>query len=304
MNEGLNRPKGSGEILDAAFTLCKQYFSKFFLIILITVGPLYLLQSMILFLTGRSFFREAGSGSNWFNQTLNSFEATANTTLGEDIANLGVGLLTYIFIPVAQAAVLFAISRLKTQDDFAVGSVIKQAFSKFWPILGSSLIFGIILFAMFFIPFIAIMIIGVLSIFADPVSGIAIMIILMLAVGLAAAYFLTRWSFFLGTAVFENNIPGLGRSWHLTRKNSWKVFGIYIVFFLIFLAVSLAVETVLITFLGNSVLYSIIVNLVTLLTTTIFMVGYAILYFDLKIRQGGDDLKHMINDYQNTIIVK
>ncbi|GGJ94544.1 hypothetical protein GCM10007063_16300 [Lentibacillus kapialis] len=299
LNERLNRPKGFGEILDAAFTLCKQYFSKFFLIVLMIVGPLYLLQSMVLLLIGNSFLREAGSGSNWFDQALNSFNATANTTLSEDFANMGVGILTYIFMPVAQAAVLLAVSRLKTQHDFEVSRVVKQAFAKFWLILGSSLIFGIILFAMIFIPFVVIIIFGTLSMVADPVSGIAIMIFLLLTVGFTAAYFLTRWSFYLGTAVFENNIPGLGKSWHLTRENSWRAFGIYIVFFLIFFAVSFAIETVSIALLGNSVLYSIIMNLVTLLTTTVFTVGYAILYFDLKIRQDGDDLKHMIDDYQN-----
>ncbi|TFJ93734.1 hypothetical protein [Lentibacillus salicampi] len=299
MKDGLNRPKGFGEILDAAFTLCKQYFSKFFLIVLTIIGPLYLLQSIILLLTGTSFFREAGSGDNWFEQTLNGFEATANTTLGEDLVNMAVGLLTFVFIPVAQAAVLFAVSQLKKHDTFKIGSVMKQAFSKFWLILGGSLLFGVILFAMIFIPTVAITIIGFLSIFADPVSGIAVTIILLLAVGLTAAYFLSRWSFYLGTAVFENNIPGLSRSWHLTRQNSWKVFGIYIIFFLIFLAISIAVESIAIAILGNSVLYSIIINLVTLFTTTIFMVGYAIIYFDLKIRQGGDDLKDMIEDYQN-----
>ncbi|HLS08549.1 hypothetical protein [Lentibacillus sp.] len=304
MNDGLNRPKGFGEILDAAFSLCKQYFSKFFLIVLVIIGPLYLLQSMILLLTGTSFFREAASGDNWLNQTLNSFEATANTTLAEDLANIGVGLLSFIFIPIAQAAILLAVQRLKNQDEFNVGSVIKQAFSKFWLILGGSIIFEIILFAMIFIPTIVITIIGIMSIVADPLSGIIGMVILMLGVGLTAAYFLTRWSFYLGTAVFENNIPGLARSWHLTRHNSWKVFGIYIVFFLIFLAVSLAIESIFIALLGNSVLYSIIVNLVTLLTTMIFMVGYAIIYFDLKIRQGGDDLKEMIDDYQNADIEK
>src|SRR5699024_9264486 len=304
MNDGLNRPKGFGEILDAAFSLCKQYFSKFFLIVLVIIGPLYCLQSMILLLTGTSFFREAASGDNWLNQTLNSFEATANTTLAEDLTNIGVGLLSFIFIPIAQAAILLAVQRLKNQDEFNVGSVIKQAFSKFWLILGGSIIFEIILFAMIFIPTIVITIIGIMSIVADPLSGIIGMVILMLGVGLTAAYFLTRWSFYLGTAVFENNIPGLARSWHLTRHNSWKVFGIYIVFFLIFLAVSLAIESIFIALLGNSVLYSIIVNLVTLLTTMIFMVGYAIIYFDLKIRQGGDDLKEMIDDYQNADIEK
>ncbi|MFD1360636.1 hypothetical protein [Lentibacillus salinarum] len=303
-NEGLNRPKGFGEILDAAFTLCKQHFAKFFLIVLVLLGPIYLVQSLILLLSGTRFFRETVTGENLLDQTLNSFDATVNTTLSEDLATIGTGLLLLIFVPVAQAAILLAVSRLKHDEMFTVGHVVKQAFAKFWRILGASLIFELLLFAMIFIPSIAIMIISIISMFADPLSGIVMMVILLLGVGLTSAYFLSRWIFYLGSAVFDNDIPGLGRSWHLTRRNSWKVLGIFIVLWLIFFAVSLAFESIFIALLGNSVLYSIILNLVTLLTTMIFMVGYAVIYFDLKIRQDGSDLQDMIDDYQNTGNVK
>lgn len=298
--EGLNRPKGFGEILDTAFRLSKQHFSKFFLIVLLLIGPLYLLQSLVLLLGGTSFFRETGSGGNFLEQTLNSFAmtTTTNTTLVQNLATSLIGILTIFITPVAYAAVLLAVARLKNGEDFAVGDVIKRAFPKYWSLLGGTLLFALIAFAMIFVPLIVVIIVGTISMFADPIAGILIILILGLGIGLTAGYFLMRWSFFLGAAVFDDRVPGLANSWRLTKGNSWRIFGLFIIFFLIFLAISLAVEAVIIALLGNSVLYSIIINLVTVFTSMIFMVGYSVIYFDLNVRHDGADLEHMIDDYE------
>ncbi|WP_100011749.1 glycerophosphoryl diester phosphodiesterase membrane domain-containing protein [Lentibacillus sediminis] len=302
--ESLNRPKRFGEILDVAFRLSKQHFSKFFLIVLLLIGPLYLLRSLTLLMGGTSFFRETANGSNFLEQTLNSFTMTTDTTLAQGLAGSFIDILTIFFIPVAYAAVLLAVARLKNGEDFAVGEVIKQAFSKYWSLLGGTLLFALIAFAMIFVPLIAVIIVGTISMFADPIAGILIILILGLGIGLTAGYFLMRWSFFLGFTVFEDRVPGLGDSWRLTKGNSWKVFGLFIIFFLIFAAIGLAVDAILVMLLGNSVLYSIMVNLVTLFTSMIFMVGYAVIYFDLNVRHDGADLEHMIDDYENASVQK
>ncbi|MBY7141540.1 hypothetical protein KFZ56_00135 [Virgibacillus sp. NKC19-3] len=290
--------KGFGEILDAAFRLCKNHFSDFFKIVLILIGPIYLLQAIILLLSGTSFFREMGSGSSRFDQIFSSVEASANTTLGEDLANIVVTFPMLILYPVALAAGLFAINQLNKGQEFTVKSVIKQAFSKFWQILGSSLLFGVIFFGMVFVPTIIITIFGVIGTMAAPVAGIIMMIILFLGLGFTVFFFMSRWSLYLGATVFDDNMPGLARSWRLTRKQVWKVLGIYLVLSLIFFIISVAIESIFIMLLGTSVLYTLIINLVTLFTSMVFMVGYAILYFDLKTRHDGDDLNEMIDDYQ------
>ncbi|WP_373894406.1 hypothetical protein ACUL41_19155 [Virgibacillus natechei] len=299
MHSQLHRPKGFGEILDAAFRLCKNHFSDFFKIVLILIGPIYLLQAIILLLSGTSFFRELGSGNGRFEQIFSGVEASANTTVGEDLANIVVTLPMIVLYPVALAAVLFAVNQLYKGQEFTVKSVIKQAFTKFWALLGNSLLYGVILFGMVFVPTIIITIFGVIGMVADPAIGIILMIILFLGLGFTVFFFMSRWSFYLGATAFEDNAPGLARSWRLTRKRVWKVLGIYVILGLLFFIISLAVESIIILLLGTSVLYTLIISLVTLFTSMIFMVGYAILYFDLKTRHDGDDINEMIDDYQN-----
>ena len=77
MDTKFNKPKTFGEILDHTFSLSKNRFKDFFLILLILMGPIYLLQALIQLLSGVSFFRELGSGEMWFEQILMSFDETA-----------------------------------------------------------------------------------------------------------------------------------------------------------------------------------------------------------------------------------
>ncbi|MFZ3579972.1 hypothetical protein ACOI1D_18825, partial [Virgibacillus sp. DJP39] len=127
--------------------------------------------------------------------------------------------------------------------------------------------------------------------------GIAFGIILFLGLGLVVALLFVRWSFYLGVVAFGDDAPGLSRSWDLTRKQTWKLLGLYVIFTIIIVIVSSAVEVPAIFLLGNSVSYGIIINLVSLLTTVIFSVGYAIMYFDLKMRADAEDIKELIEDY-------
>ncbi|MUK88696.1 hypothetical protein GMD78_09860 [Ornithinibacillus sp. L9] len=297
MNDQFSKPKGFGEILDHTFRLCKNHFSKLFLIFLIVVGPLYLLEALSLFASGTSFFRQIGSGSTWFEQIMSGYdEALYNTSLGADLL---ISMAMLVLVPVAYAATLFAIQMIKNNEEFTVSTVIKQAFSRFWPILGSSLLFGLIAFILLFALFVFIFIPSIIGGVIDLGLGIIMAIILFLGLGLLIAWLLTRWSFYLSVTVLEHDAPGLPRSFRLTRKNSWRILGLYIVLGLITIVIGVAIEGIFTFILGNSVLFTIIVNLVSLFTSMIFAVAYAVMYFDLKTRQDGDDLQEMIDDYNN-----
>lgn len=298
MKEHFDHPKGFGEILDHTFRLCKSRFPDFFMIALIIIGPIYLLQAIILMLTGTGFIRELGSGDSWFEQIATSLEETSvATSLGVGLGNTLLGLATLVLYPVAQAAVIFAINRMRKNEEFTAGLVIRQGFTKFWPILGSSLLLGVIIFGMVFVPIIIITIFGIISASIEPITGIIVTIVLALGIGLVVSLLITKWSFYLGAVVMEGDAPGLSRSWRLTRKRTWKVFGLLIVFTIIVSIISFAIESIFLALLGNSVLYTIIVSLATLFTSVIFMVGYAVIYFDLTTRHDADDLKGMIEDY-------
>jgi hypothetical protein len=305
MDTKFNKPKGFGEILDHTFSLTKNRFKDFFLILLIFMGPVYLLQAIIQLAAGTSFFRELGSGDAWFEQILSGFteNGTIETNgLGPDIGIIIVGLIGGILGLVAEAAILFAIANIRKNDEYTVGSVIKQAFSRFWPMIGSSILFGIISGLIIIIPIILVTVTAIFGFQANPVLGVLGAIVLFLGFAVGIGLLLTRWSFYFASAVLDKDSPGLDRSWRLSRKRTWTLMGLYIVFYLIIYAIEVAVQLTFGLFLGNSVLLSLISNLVTLITTMIFSVGYAVMYLDLKTRHEGDDLKDMIENYNTKTI--
>ena len=266
------------------------------------MGPVYLVQAMISLLSGVSFFREAGKGQLWFEQIVNGFVESDDlyvNALGVSFGVIITAILSLIFFPLAEAAVLLAINHLRKQEEYTVGSVIKEAFSRFGPIVGSSILFAIILFSIIFIPILMIILTGVFGGMADPIIGIILGIILFLGFAILIGYLITRWSFYFGSVVIDREAPGLTRSWRLTQGRTWILIGIYIIFYLINGTIGTTVEFTFALFLGNSVLLSLIVNVVSLLTKMLFTVGYAVMYLDLKLRNDADDLKEMIGDYKS-----
>lgn len=299
MNETFNKPKRFGEILDHTFRLSKNRFSDFFKILLILVGPLYLIQAIVQLMSGASFLRESRSGDSWYEGFLAGIdESAASTSLAEDLTLLVIGLATLVLFPIAQAAILFAIDHIRKNEDYTVGSVIREAFSRFWPIFGSSLLFGVIIFGAIFIPLVMSGFVAFAGAGGDLVVSIIFSVILFLGFFLALALLLTRLSFYLAAVAFGEDVPGLAGSWQLTKNRTWKLFGLYLVFYLIIGCISVATEALFGMFLGNSVLFTLLVNLVTLFTTMILSVGYAVMYMDLKVRHNADDLKEMIEEYR------
>ena len=120
---------------------------------------------------------------------------------------------------------------------------------------------------------------------------------LTISLFLIGAFLLTRWSFFFGSVVLDKNSPGLTRSWRLSKGRTFKLIGLYIIFFLITTSIAVAIELSFSAFLGNSVLLGLIVSFTTLFTTLIMAVGYAVIYLDLKLRHDADDLRDLIDDY-------
>ncbi|WP_042144143.1 hypothetical protein [Paucisalibacillus sp. EB02] len=301
MEDHLTKPKSFGAVLDQTFRISKNNFSTFFMIMLIVVGPIVLLDALISLLAGSSFFRDVAGGGSFFEQLSNTIDDSlyGTTSLAEDLGALLIGLATIVLYPIAQAAVIYAIEAIRNHEEFTAGSVIKEAFSRFWPIFASSLLFGVIVFGMVFVPVLVISAITAIGALVNPIAGVVIFIVLFLAIGSVIAYFLTRWSLYLPAVAFEPCAPGLGRSWNLTRKNFWRTFGLIVVIGAITIIISVVFDLLGTALLGYSVLYSIIINIVTIITTMFFSVGYALIYFDLKQRNDGDDLMEMIESYES-----
>ncbi|WHY75333.1 hypothetical protein QNH20_14375 [Neobacillus sp. WH10] len=301
MDAKFKKPKGFGEILDHTFSLSKNRFKEFFMILIIFMGPVYLLQAIIQFASGTSFFRQVGTGDNWFERNLSSFIDSGSfdsSSLDFGIGLIVVSLVSALLFPVAEAAILFAINHIRNEEEFTVGSVIKQAFSRFWPMLGSSILFGLITFGIIIFPLV-IIIIGFASAMVDnPIAGILFGILLFFVCAIGIGLLLTRWSFYFGSVVLDKTSPGFSRSWRLSKNRTWALMGLYIVFYIISSIISTAIQFTFGAFLGTSVLLYMISNLASLFTTMIFSVGYGVMYLDLKTRHDADDLKDLIDDYK------
>jgi hypothetical protein len=301
LDQKFRRPKIFSEILDHTFSLSKNRFTDFFLILLILMGPVYLLEAIFQLFSGVSFFREVGTGSAWYDQILSSFDESKQvnpSSLGFDVGSIVTGIISAILYPVAKAAILYAIHHISKNEEYTVGSVLKKAFSRFWPILGSSILFGLIIFGVIVVPIIIVSLIGAIGFASDmPIAGIIVAIVLLLGFAVGIGCLITRWSFYFGSVVIDKDAPGFIRSWKLTQKRTWILIGMYVILYLIISSIDFAVQMSFSIFLGNSVLLKIIVNIVTMITTMFFTVGYAVIYLDLKFRHDADDLKDMLEDY-------
>ncbi|WP_339161348.1 hypothetical protein MHB50_01420 [Siminovitchia sp. FSL H7-0308] len=297
MESKIDTPKGFGQILDLTFSISRKKFSEFILIMLIFLGPIFVLQAVLELASGVGFFREVQAEGAWYDRTLDSFDEISTM---RDVAIGFSALLSLIFGPIAGAAIILAVNHMRKGEEYTVGSVIKSAFSRFWPIFGSNILFYMIAGGLYFIPLISIIFLGVLGAAIFPVAGIIVAVFLFLVTLFGLGLFLTRLSFYFGSVVLKEETPGISRSWKLTKGRLWPTFGIYVVFTLIFTCITMALEFSFGLMLGNSVLLAMIVNVGTLFTSLIFAVGYAVMYFDLKARHDADDLKEMIGDYQTT----
>ncbi|MGX1266089.1 hypothetical protein RKD55_003893 [Rossellomorea marisflavi] len=307
MNGSLNKPKGFGQILDQTFRLSKQHFKTFFLVFLTLIGPFFLLQALISLVTGTSFLKETSVGTDIFS---GGFENWANDFAAEEemvtsanvIGSILVSLITFIsflIYPAAQGAIIFGVDHIRKGERFTFKQILRESFSRYGPLLGSSLLIGVIGFGVAVVPTLIVTFIATFGMLIHPFIGLMLIIVLFIAILIGVLYFMVRWGFGVAVSAMEKGYaPGLGRSWHLTKRRSWTIVGLFLIFGLILGVISAGLELTLGLFLGNSVLYQLIVNLVTLFTTMIVSVGYSIIYFDLKIRNDGDDLEQLIDEYE------
>ncbi|WP_062051382.1 glycerophosphoryl diester phosphodiesterase membrane domain-containing protein [Bacillus sp. JCM 19034] len=302
MKAAFSKPKRFGEILDLIFTITKTKFKDLFMIMLVLLGPLFAFQAVIQLIFGVNFFREIETQGSWLDQFIESIEAgvvydpTANYTMLNAWLVL-ISFVSLIFYVVAQTAVVILIKRIREQKDYTVGEVIKEAFRRFWPVVGGTILFFLIVFGLIIVPTFVLSMISAFLILANETIGPFIAFIVVMGYIVFAIYLIIRWSFYFSAIVIDKETPGLTRSWRLTKKRVWSLFGLYIVLSLIIGILSTSVELGAVLLLGNSVLHSMIVNLSLLISTLIFSVSYAVIYYDLKIRNDADDLKELLDDY-------
>lgn len=310
MDHWPNKPLQVSEMLDLTFQIMKKHFTPLFLIMTVLLVPLYLIQGLALWGSGFSLIRAETDGP-WYMAFIDgglSEDMMANMPLPQlFITSFSVVILSIILLPMAEAAIIIALDRIRKGEKIQPIAHIKQAFSRFWALLGGSFIYGAITTGLIFLLFIILGALGGLIWFTDGFSGNVLLLVLviigMVVLGIAGIigiiYFSIRISFYFPPIVFEKVSPGLTQSWNLTRKNFWRVFGVGIVIMILSGIISGAFETLFTFLLGFSVLGTLLSNIIGIFTTMMSFVSYAIVYYDLKLRNEGMDLQKMMDDYRD-----
>ncbi|SET72473.1 hypothetical protein SAMN05421676_10784 [Salinibacillus kushneri] len=277
MNELFHRPKELGEVLKLVFSIIKSHFSKLIGIYLVLVAPIYLLDAIIMGLTGVELIGDQSLSATWYESIIST---STPAPLQEGSVWLTItGIISgMVLLPIAYGAVFFAMSHIRNSETYTTSSVIKQSLARFWPIFGSHLLFFLILSGLTFVFLIPVAMFGVIS----P----NIMILSFIGFAILVGYWITRWSFYLIKVTLGEEAPGFSKSWDFTDDYVWPLMGFYIVIFLITMLINTVIEYLFGFLLGNGVLQMFVLNITTLLTSLIFFVGYSVKYFDVKARRG------------------
>ena len=273
------QPMSFVDILDGMFTLYRSNFQLFFRIIVV-----YLVLGFATNIISAS----AGISTDPMTDPMTAIMITVLTTL--------VGSLV-VFVIVAGMAYLSA--QIYLGRDITSQAALQQALHRFFPLLGCSLLYYLVLIGL------SITIIGIPF----------------------AIYFAIRWGFYTLPVLFEETSArnGLRRSTELVKGTWWRVFGITLGISVIALIVGFILQTssslILASLTGGIItegvpfletlsrlftpmppevgwmyyiIYTISSTIIAGIVMPISIVGSALLYFDLRIRKEGFDIEMQV----------
>ncbi len=270
----LQQKRGTGEIIQDTFTFLRLEFRPLILAVLSIVGPyiLLLMAAFGFYLYSFGDFTVALEGG--------SFDTGSYSAVVLGVSYLGILLFSLIAYGLTQSAILHYINlyqeKRNTPDP---RDLRKRAYGSFWPIVGLSIIVGVVTF---------------IGLMLCLIPGIYLMVPLLLAFPLM---------------IFRNRSVGeaFSESFGLIRGNWWRSFGLIVLLYLIVIIGSMImfVPTLVYQFileLSTSSLGDvqssamqdpvyIVLNLLSVgvryLFTVILLIGSCLLYFDLDERERG-----------------
>ncbi|SHN31201.1 hypothetical protein [Gracilibacillus kekensis] len=300
MNENTNKPLGFGEILDQTFRIIKTRFKTLFMITFLIMVPVFALQALILSLSGRDLITSSDPGQNLLDQIVTNADSFANSTVQEDFTSMFVNLILIFATPLIAGAIIWTVKLTReSKDTLFAKDMIKRAMPRYWPMFWSTLLIGLMLFGFIIIVFMLTGLSSIMFMFIDPIFGVIMMFTISTLMFIGVGLLFTRWSLYLPAILFEKVAPGLSKSWRLTKRQTWKFFGLFLVLFIITGIITTVLQLPLI-FLGNSVLFYLLTNIISIVTSIVTIVGYAVMYFDSTTRREATDLKEMISEYDVT----
>ncbi|WP_159882149.1 glycerophosphoryl diester phosphodiesterase membrane domain-containing protein [Paenibacillus puerhi] len=317
--DSLNKPMGVGAILDRSFQLYRKHFATAFLLLLLFVGPFYLLQNLLLYnLSTVPLLPQSGDS---FAESLNLFVNGNGGATDEP----SPGMILFILLVLPLYAVLLAPVMLSSQlqlvrtaiegGEVRFAEVLRKSFARYGRQVGNTFLYGLIVVGLLFVIWIALVIAiviiasltvgvgaGFLALGGDPFGGSVAFIIIIFVVyiltglGMTAcsSFFMIRFGFYLPIVTLEEGGQAIRRSWRLTRGSFWRIFAVYLILSIIYSVFSLGAYALLIAVFKMSLIGQLINIALILLIAPFYTIPYAVIYYDLRVRNEGADLERYL----------
>ncbi|KKC49205.1 hypothetical protein VE23_22355 [Paenibacillus sp. D9] len=306
MSQQILRPMGIGRILDRSFQLYRTHFVTLAILMLVMYGPMLLLASALIGNSGSQYgslieqLQSGGGLESYLESTVEteSSDMSAATILFGILGIIGTALLS----PVVIGAIVHLVrAQVDGEPIPGPGELLKRSFRRFWQLIGSSLLFGFISMGLYLlIVAVFALVFGILV--ATALSGggsgssaglIILMIIAIPALVIGISFFVLRWSYFLPYVALGEEGVGIGRSWRVTKGSFWRLLLMYIVLGIILYIITIVLGLITGLF-GGGVLSQILYGLVTIVIGSLWILPYAVSFFDLRVRREGYGLDSLL----------
>ncbi len=285
-------PMTIGDILDQSIQLYRSNFLKFIAIVILIKGTYmifgYVFKELIMFVF-------EGTG-----------EDAAQIAIYADYLALLLRLLELLFVaPIVIAAITMAISERFLNRDIGVTEAYRKILKRFLPLLGTTLLAGIIISVVLF----TFIFLGLSMASAGaPQPGLLIIMIGVILAGILWIW----WVFIPQTVVLEGEggISAMKRSKYLVKGSFLKAFVLIV---LVLIAVILITEIAsfsifkLLSLLGQygdllaGAASTGLSNVISILLEPFRIAAMTLLYYDFRIRKEGFDLEIMAEELESHI---
>lgn len=255
------QPMGAGELLDATFRLYRSRFGLFFGIFALVELPISLI-SLALAVAGGG----AGAADAPFLMAAPSGPVA--------LAVVAIAVLHWIVAyPVLDGAAIRATADVLEGRAVAIGPAYRAALSRFWPLIGTSVLAGL-----------AAMLGAVLLVIPGIILGLRYLVAHQVVILEGEAY-----------------RRALGRSRRHTAGDLWRLFLLYFLFMVLMLVLQVVLNVPIGAVAGllglapalAGVITNMVASLASAVTMPLFSIFTTLLYFDLLLRKEGADLERM-----------
>lgn len=315
--ESWMKPVGIGELLDRSFQLYRKYFLKAFMIVLLFIGPIYLIQNLL-------FFDYSEVTDFNFSLTWDAAFTGAELNPGNEVTSgwqilfsLVVLPLYLIFVfPIALSANLHLVRAASQGEQPSIGELLKRSLSPFWKNSGYSVLYGLILIGIYFALVLAVLLTVFILMFVLSIIGMGmlqwtassqaldilmVVVLLLLYVALVAAivtcflFFVIRLGFYLPVLALNKESGPFGKSWRLTKHSFWRIYATLIVLTAIYGVFSLGIYLLIFYLFEASLVGQLVSVLLSLLILPLYTITYGVVFHDLLFRSRGSDLEVRID---------